>query len=56
MGYVSVQPTWQSMWLVAKDPLKSFIYPLHLPLIPNENLTNGEEDGIAVIADENLHV
>ena len=56
MGYVSGQPTWRSMWLVTEDPLKSFVYPLHLVLIPKENLTNGDEDGIAVIADENLPV
>ena len=39
MGYVSGQPTWRSMWLVTEDPLKSFVSPLHLVLIPNENLT-----------------
>ena len=38
------------------DLLKSFVNPLHLVLIRNENLTNGDEDGIAVIADKNLRV
>ena len=38
------------------EPLKFSIYLVHLELMPNENLTNGVEDGMAVIADENLRV
>ena len=36
--------------------LKSFIYLMHLELIFEENFTNGDEDGIALIGDENLCV
>ena len=42
--------------MATDDPLKSFVNPLHLVLIQKENLTNGDEDGIAVIANENLCV
>ena len=44
------------LWMATDDPLKFFVNPLHLVLIQKENLTNGDEDGIAVIANENLCV
>ena len=40
--------------MASDDLLKYFVNPLHLVLILKENPTNGDEDGIAVIADENL--
>ena len=42
--------------MATDDPLKSFVNPLHLVLIQNKNLTNGNVDGMAFIVDENLHV
>ena len=33
------------MLMATEDPLKSFVYLLHLVLIQNENLANGDEDG-----------
>ena len=39
-----------------EDALESSVYLMHLELLTKENLKNGEEDGMAVIADENLRV
>ena len=36
--------------------LKSIVYLIHRELISAANITNGDEDGIAIIGDENFCV